>query len=314
VNLDEPSEFWKRLAAEHQAALSEFGPENFKRHQALRYFSWQWTWKTLRRSEQFRFLLANTSPSQWMRSAGGSIHPKDPAWEEAGWSAPDRWLYCFAVRLLWQYAAAHDTSGVTELSEPLLGGPFPVYANGRLISQDLANTALEVSALQAGLDGRTPRHILEVGAGYGRMAHALLSIYPEASYTIVDIEPAIDIGRWYLSQLFAPERLRFLSPDEARLLPAGSADVALSISSLQEMTPQQVESYLRLFDRVAEGGTVFLKQWEVWTNPVDNVTMRFDEYPIPDRWVSVARSQAPVQTRFVQHAWRVPVAIEGHPT
>jgi putative sugar O-methyltransferase len=216
--------------------------------------------------------------------------------------------------LLWEYAVSQDTSGVTSLSEPLLGGPFPVHAKGRLISQDLANTALEVSALQAGLDGRSPRHFLEVGAGYGRMAYALLSSYPEASYTIIDIEPAIEISRWYLSQIFAPERLRFLSPDEAKLLDAGSADVALSISSLQEMTPQQVEYYLRLFDQVAEGGMVFLKQWEVWTNPVDNMTMRFDEYPIPDRWVSVARSQAPVQTRFVQQAWRVPAPIAGPTT
>jgi putative sugar O-methyltransferase len=311
---DEPSEFWKRLAAEHSDALSEFGLDHFKRHQALRYFNWQWTWRRLRGSEQFRFLLANTPPAAWVRSAAGRVKLRDPAWQHTGWSVADRWLYCFAVRLLWSYAEAHDPAGVTSLPEPSLGGPFPVQRAGRLVSQDLANTALEVAALQEALAGRKPARFLEVGAGYGRMAHALLSVYPDATYTIIDIEPAILICRWYLSQLFAPERLRFLSPGEAELLAPGSTDVALSVSSLQEMTPAQVAAYLRLFDNVAAGGTVFLKQWDVWTNPVDEVTMAFDDYPIPGRWKSLLRSRAPVQTRFVQAAWDVPAGVSPAPS
>jgi len=306
MSLTEPSEFWKRLAAEHRDDLDEYGLQHFKCHQALRYFSWQWSWRHLRRSEQFRFLLRNTTPSAFLRSIAGPAHLTDPAWRQTSWSVVDRWLYCFAVRLLWSYAAARDSSGVIALPEPSLGGPFPVHLGGRLISQDLANTALEVSCLRDVLGDRTPVSFLEVGAGYGRTAYALLNIYPAATYTIVDIEPAIDISRWYLSQLFPPGRLRFLSPADADLLPPGSTDVALSISSLQEMTPQQVADYLRLFDRVAAGGTVFLKQWEEWTNPVDAVTMRLDDYPIPERWTNVLRARAPVQTRFVQAAWSVP--------
>jgi len=189
-----------------------------------------------------------------------------------------------------------------------------VQYRGRLISQDLANTALEVTALRRAIGTRTPENFLEVGAGYGRMAYALLSIYPEATYTIVDIKPAIDISRWYLSQLFPPERLRFLSPLDAELLTPGSMDVALSISSLQEMTPEQVGAYLRLFDRGAEGGIVFLKQWKIWTNPVDNVTMRFDDYPIPMRWREVFCSRSAVQTRFMDAAWDVPASAPGVPT
>lgn len=310
MSINEPSEFWKNLAAEHHDDLSKFGLENFKRHQALRYFSWRWSWKHILRSEQIRFLLGNTTPLTWLRAGVGPVHVADRAWDDTGWSVADRWLYCFAVRLLWQYAERHDTVGITALPEPSRGGPFPVHLRGRLISQDLANTSLEVGVLLEALGGRFPDHFLEVGAGYGRMAYALLSLYPEATYTIVDIEPAIDISRWYLSQLFPPERLRFLSPADADLLPPNSIDVALSISSLQEMTPEQVAHYLHLFDQVAAGGTVFLKQWETWSNPVDNVTMTFDDYPVPERWESVFRGRAPVQTRFMQEAWHVPPAAK----
>ncbi len=65
------------------------------------------------------------------------------------------------------------------------------------------------------------RSILEVGAGYGRTAYALLNLYPHATYTIVDIEPAILISRWYLTQLFPDRDLRFMSPAGALHIPAG---------------------------------------------------------------------------------------------
>jgi hypothetical protein len=43
-----------------------------------------------------------------------------------------------------------------------------VRRRGRLISQDLANTALESTAIPRALGGEPPRSIVEVGAGYGR--------------------------------------------------------------------------------------------------------------------------------------------------
>jgi hypothetical protein len=133
-----------------------------------------------------------------------------------------------------------------------------------------------------------------------------MSLFPEATYTIVDIEPAISISRWYLSELFPPERLRFLSPDEAGGLPDGSIDLALTISSLQEMTPAQVAEYLEMFDRVARGGVIYMKQWRTWRNPVDRVELTFDTYPIPESWALQFKERAPVQTSFTEAAWAVP--------
>jgi hypothetical protein len=66
-----------------------------------------------------------------------------------------------------------------------------------------------------------------------------------------------------------------------------------------------VEQYLRLFDRVAAGGVVFVKQWRRWTNPVDGVTLAFDRYPIPPGWRLLLDEPSPVQTGFQQAAWRL---------
>jgi len=302
----DPSRFWTKLGAEHAHQLAEHGLDTFKRKQALRYFTWRWRPRAILRSEQLRFLVRNTSPRIWADVLREPIAVDDELWEASGFSPGERRLTVIATRLIWAYAERHGTRAVLALAEPELGGPLPIRWHGRLISQDLANCALETHAIERALDSRSPASIVEIGGGYGRTAYALLSRYPDATYTIIDIEPARTISQWYLSQLFPVERLRFLSPGEAEALPAGTFDLAVSISSLQEMTPEQVAGYLRLVDRTACGGTVFLKQWETWRNPDDDVELRFRDYPVPDVWQRLLEEPAPVQTRFVQAAWRVP--------
>lgn len=300
------SQFWKRLAEEHMSDLQMFGFEQFKRRQALRYFTWRWHWTKLWKSEQMRFLLTHVSPFTLLRCAVVPMNLSDESWKGVPWRHQDRWLYTFTVRLLWEYTLPRDVLGVLNLPEPEVGNPFPVYWRGRLISQDLANTALECAALAKVLNGTGPTSILEVGAGYGRTAYALLKLFQGTTYTIVDIEPAIRISQGYLHQLFPDADIRFCSPEEATELPKASFDLVISISSLQEMLPEQLYGYLRLFNRlVRPNGNVYLKQWIEWQNPQDGVLFKFDELPVPANWRLLFKEQAPVQTRFYQGAWKV---------
>jgi hypothetical protein len=308
-DLEKPSRFWERLAGEHSDALTKSGPEWVKRTQALRYFTWRWRGTVALRGEQFRFLRSRTSPLTWIRCATARTDLSDQAWNGVTWTRTERWTYAFAVRLLWEFARGHDSCNALALPEPLLGNPFPVLWRGRLISQDLANSALEAAAIRRAVGKGDVRAFLEIGAGYGRTAYVLLNVFPGSTYTVVDIEPALSLSRWYLTQLFPPERLRFLRPDEALNLAPGSIDVALSISSLQEMTAAQVAGYLTLLNRIAYGGIVFLKQLANWKNPDDGIAMRFGDYPVPERWVPLFREVAAVQTYFEQAAWHLPVSF-----
>lgn len=299
-----PSKFWTKLGQQHAQELRDHGFDSVKRVHALRYFTWRWDPRRVLKSEQLRFLIEHTSPRTWAEAAVTPIVASAAAWTPVDWSLQQRWLYTFSNRLLWDYAARHGAPEVTALAEPERGSPLPVRWRGRLISQDLANTALEVAAMRRALDGRRPRRILEVGAGYGRTGHALLSVFPDAAYTIVDIEPALSISRWYLGGLFPDRELAFLTPDQSDQ--ARGVDLAVSISSLHEMTHEQIAGYLGLFDRAAAGGTVYLKQWHEWTNPDDQIVARFADYPFPARWRRLFLERAPVQTRFDQAAWRIP--------
>jgi putative sugar O-methyltransferase len=300
--LERPSLFWERLGAAHRRDLAEHGFGQVKRRQALRYFTWRWQLGALRRSEQFRFLLRHTRPRTWLAALAAPTELADAAWVGVPWSRADRRLYAVAVRLLWEYARGRDRLGVLALPEPALGAPLPVHWRGRLISQDLANGALEAEAIDRALGGRRPERILEIGAGYGRTAYVLMSLYPRATYTVVDIEPALSIAGWYLPQLFPPERLRFRTPAALD----GAFDLAVSISSLHEMTPEQIGGYLDRLDRLVAGGVVYLKQWRAWRNPADAVTIRFDDHPVPAGWRRLFDEPSPVQTRFRQAAWTLP--------
>ena len=297
------SEFWTELAHAHDEALAEHGFADVKRIQALRYFTWRWNPGRLRGSHQARYLLRRVPPMTIIRA----LLPGDlsrGAWSPTTWSRSERWLYSVASRLVWEIAAERGSRAVLALPEPPLGHPLPVAWRGRLISQDLANTALEVGSIWSALDGRSPAHILEIGAGYGRTAYGLLSLFPQATYTIVDIPPALDISRWYLTALFPDRDLTFIDARAAE--PDRAFDLALTISSLAEMPSDEAARYVAMFGRLAApGATVYLKQWERWHNPVDDIEYRFDESSPPDGQ-PIFRRRAPVQTAFLEGAWRMP--------
>lgn len=298
------SEFWVDLADAHAAALDDHGFDRVKRVQALRYFTWQWSPGRLRGSHQARYLIRHVPLATIVRAAVGRAELTGPAWAPVEWGWLERWTYVLAARLIWEVAASQGSARVLALPEPQLGSPFPVHWRGRLISQDLANTALEVETMLEALAGRQPAHILEVGAGYGRTAHALLSLFPGAAYTVVDIPPALEISRWYLTNLFPDRDLTFV---DARVAdPVAPFDLAVTISSLAEMTNDDIARYLALFERLASpGAVVYLKQWARWMNPVDGIEFVFDDH-VPAGGALVVRRRAPVQTAFLEAAWRMP--------
>jgi SAM-dependent methyltransferase len=273
-----------------------------KRQQALRYFTWQWKWRHMLRSEQFRFLLSHTPPTNLVRAMVTPQPLATALWHGLPWGRVDRWLYSLATRLLWGYASQHGDTDVLALGEPALGNPPPVIWGGRTISQDLANCSLEAEAIRRALRGHEPTSIVEIGAGYGRTAFSLLGLFPKARYTIIDIQPALSLSRFYLTTLYPDRDVTFVDAAHDDLADLRGADLAVSISSLHEMTPEQVATYLEVLDQVVDG-VVFLKQWRSWHNPVDDVVLSLDNYPIPVRWTPILRETAPVQTQFVQAAW-----------
>src|SRR6478672_6424912 len=246
--MTEVSEFWQALNRKNEEQLRSSGIENIKRTVALNYFTWVGTLSW--RDDQFRHLVWKTRITDWLKILR-NIPPAE---------LPRRqWLYlCIFTRMLHLFAKRHDKLGLLErLAEPAFGNPFGITLNGKLISQDLANSVLELYAMLPEVDLGTPLNICEIGAGYGRNAFVFLSLFPNCTYTIIDVPPAIDVSREYLQAVRPGSKVRFLLPDQ---LPSERFDLTINISSFHEMTPAQVEEYFAFIDRTSS--RLYLKQWK----------------------------------------------------
>jgi putative sugar O-methyltransferase len=90
------------------------------------------------------------------------------------------------------------------IEEPELGNPFLVRYRGLRVSQDLCNSIHELYSI-LGPDLSTPMRapaFAELGAGYGRLGYVLMHAVPGASYTVIDIPPALYLSQRYLTTLF----------------------------------------------------------------------------------------------------------------
>jgi putative sugar O-methyltransferase len=292
ANVDEPSAFWATLNREHEEYLREdFG--NFKRTVATQYF----TWLPTLRQDQFHHLIRKTRLRDWP-----SILSNIPA--------PDglsRWRWtnlCIYVRMLYLYSKRFDRLGlIDQLREPAFGNPFLIPYRNRLLSQDIIHSVLELYAMLDELDFSQPLKVCEIGAGYGRVAWLFLTLFPDCEYTIIDIEPAINVSKAYLRTVCPNAKVSFLSPADTEGLPNDCFDLTINISSFHEMTPAQVDAYFDLIDRTSK--RLYLKQWRCWHNPIDDVVMSEASYPYRPSWKKVYSRTNPVKPSFFEAVYLI---------
>jgi putative sugar O-methyltransferase len=322
-----PSQFWVQLCALHSGYLQdEASFAAFKRTVNFFYFQFAVAGRHPGMYlELVREFMRRPTPrvlASWMPDGGAVALPEAPPYERP-WYA---WRYALYVAVLWEVARSHGAGPLLDqLTEPELGRPLTVRYRGRRVSQDLANSALEVAAILEALPkplSASPR-VLEIGGGYGRIAWAVLSTVPGARYVIVDIAPALALAQRYLTSVFpdlptfrfrrfddaaavADEldsaRLAFLTPDQLELLEPLGAEIALTVSSLHEMLPALVGRYLELVDRHCDG-VFYTKQWQRWYNAADDVVMAREEYPYPAHWRRVFDRPHPAQYAFFEAAF-----------
>jgi putative sugar O-methyltransferase len=324
-----PSAYWETLNELNLKQLEEEGLTSFKRTVNRNYFQF---FPSDPRSEQFRAMLR-----WWLRHPERrvlSARLSDPSsFPELLWRVPLARRakivgYAFYVAALWEYTRRHETLGLVErLEEPELGRPISVEHRGRRISEDLCNSALELTSIREGLerDGAEPGLVIELGGGYGRVAWAYLEAFPGARYVLVDIPPALAIAEGYLTTLF-PERrafrfrhfdsheevreeldraqIAFLTPNQLELVPPLEAGLFVNISSLHEMRPAQIAHYLGQVG-IHCRGHFYTKQWLRSINKYDELVIRREDYPIPPEWTTVFDRRHPVQTRFFEAMYRV---------
>lgn len=116
-------------------------------------------------------------------------------------------------------------------------------------SRDLLDSVAEINFLQRhlGVLDRADARVLDIGAGYGRMAHRLLAANPAMTgYTCVDAVPeSTFLCEFYLEYRDLADRADVIPLDEVDQRLDGTFDVALNIHSFSECTYDAVEWWLQ---------------------------------------------------------------------
>ena len=168
--------------------------------------------------------------------------------------------------------------------------------------------------------------MIELGAGYGRLAWVFLRALPDVQYFLVDIPPGLAIAQRYLTELFsersifrfrhfgsyaevcdelAGARIAFLTPNQLELIPSLGADLFVNVSSLHEMRREQIDRYFKLIDRHTNG-FFYTKQWLSSQNEYDDLIIKRDEYPVPSQWQVVFDRVHPIQVLFFEALYALP--------
>jgi putative sugar O-methyltransferase len=160
-----------------------------------------------------------------------------------------------AYALTYYYVRSIDQLGLlSTLSEDELFGAYTLTADGRLISRDLLDSIVEIYFLQRylNLTDTDEFTVLDIGAGYGRLAHRLTTALPNlGEYLCTDAIPVSTfLCDHYLRFRGLGERTRVVPLDEIEDVAAGqSIDLAVNIHSFSECTLAAINWWISLLAR-----------------------------------------------------------------
>jgi len=150
-----------------------------------------------------------------------------------------------------QSVRSNDAAGLLgKLTEDgAFGCPTFEFDGAAPVSRDLLDSVAEINFLQShlGVLDRADVRVLDIGAGYGRMAHRLLEANPQMTgYTCVDAVPeSTFLCEFYLDFRGLADRADVIPLDEVDQRLDGRFDVALNIHSFSECTYDAVEWWLQ---------------------------------------------------------------------
>ncbi|MEO8274945.1 MAG: putative sugar O-methyltransferase [Thermoanaerobaculia bacterium] len=176
------------------------------------------------------------------------------------WQLRGRNLNELGYALTYYAVRRTDRLGLLDrLDEDGLFGVHTFTFDGKTVSRDLLDSVVELDFLDRHLDlaGAGRRTILDIGAGYGRLAHRAVRAFPATvRYLCTDaIARSTFLCEFYLDFRGiggiggdGPARVVPL-PDLEAAIPAGSVDLAVNVHSFSECRPAAINGWLDFLAR-----------------------------------------------------------------
>ena len=131
-----------------------------------------------------------------------------------------------------------------------LGNPISISYNNESVCLDYLQAAHELSFIGKHIDLHSA-DVVEIGAGYGRTCHTIISNAEINSYTIIDLENCMELSRKYLSAVLNQDqfnKISFVDNTDTDRFTSRNYDLAINIDSFAEMDADIVHSYLGFID------------------------------------------------------------------
>mgnify|MGYP000197496562 CR=1 FL=1 len=162
---------------------------------------------------------------------------------------------------------------------------------------------------------------LDLGAGWGRVGHALLRINPSVKYICADLPETLLVSQSYLPTTLDGVRvssyednidnitldepgLTFIGSHDLDRLEANSIDFFINIASFQEMQNSQVKGYIEDIDRLCRG--IFYSRQINFSNKKNGYQIEGSEYySYPSRWQRLYIRDAPEWPDYFEAALKI---------
>jgi hypothetical protein len=149
------------------------------------------------------------------------------------------------------YARTIDTLALLDrLSDDNLFGNITFEVGGRTVSRDLLDSIIEIYFLERhlGISSRPDLRLLDIGAGYGRLAHRIVEAFPNVDqYLCTDAVAASTFISDYYLKFRQCERATVVPLDEIdKTLGRGQIDVAINVHSFSECRLQAIDWWLSI--------------------------------------------------------------------
>jgi putative sugar O-methyltransferase len=188
----------------------------------------------------------------------------------------------YAVTML--YTEHHDPLDLlATLSEDGLFGAHTFNLDGRAVSRDLLDSITELTFLQEemGITSASQLNILDIGAGYGRLAHRATTAMPKFHYFCADAVPLSTFLSEYYLHFRGCSRATVIPLDNIRERLAGRRiDLAVNIHSFSECPIAAISWWLDILAANDVGHLMIVPNKGTELSSFEPTGMRRDYRPI----------------------------------
>ncbi len=249
----------------------------------------------------------------------------------AGPSPDNHQIWRALLWLYYQNLQKIDTFGFLKTgAEPPVGGNADQeLIDGRPMSLDFLQSVEEAYRLQqawssAKLAG-SPQLIVELGAGYGRLAYVCRQIFPNCTYIILDLPEALICSSYWLNlalpgevvpyhesrqvthftrEMLLSRKIWTLGAQQIEQIAPKSVDAFVNIYSFAEMPPSIIENYFSQLDRITQG-IFYSKQRKLEHNVIDKVQITAKSYPVKPNWLKLFEQTSTLYESFFETAYKI---------